>query len=189
MPSGADEASARALGAEELYRAHAGFVAAFLVRLGASRAELEDMQQEVFLIAHRLGGYRPGPARPTTWLAEIGTRVYANARRAKARAAARASAEEPDALVAPGEDAQALAERRAGAERMARALAALEDQERALIVLYELDGVPCAELAEAFRVPKGTIHSRLHYARQRLRAAWEREARREERRSAAAGRP
>jgi RNA polymerase sigma-70 factor (ECF subfamily) len=163
-----------AIGAEELYMAHADFVAAFLGRLGASGAEVEDMQQEVFLIAHRNGGYRPGPARPTTWLAEIGARVYANARRAKARAEARRSECEPDATAAPHDDPERHAERRAGAERMAKALATLDDRQRALLLLFELEGVPCAELAEVFGVPRGTIHSRLHAARQRLREAWER---------------
>ncbi len=45
--------------AANLFRAHAAFVASFLFRLGLEPSEIEDAVQEVFLIAHRQGGYHP----------------------------------------------------------------------------------------------------------------------------------
>src|SRR5262249_31749926 len=73
----------QALDAGTLFRRHGAFVAAFLLRLGIDRAELDDAVQEVFMTVHRRGGYRPGPARPTTWLAEIALRVLSNRRRTR----------------------------------------------------------------------------------------------------------
>jgi RNA polymerase sigma-70 factor (ECF subfamily) len=50
-----------------------------------------------------------------------------------------------------------------------QALLAMTTQERELITLRHLDGLSYEELAERFEVPIGTIMSRLHHARRRLR--------------------
>ena len=47
---------------------------------------------------------------------------------------------------------------------------------RALLVMYELDEMSCEELAEILGVPTGTVHSRLHAAREEFRAALKRYA-------------
>ena len=52
-------------------------------------------------------------------------------------------------------------------------LDAMDDEHRAVFVLYELDGTPCAEIASALGVPVGTVHSRLHEARKKFRARWD----------------
>src|SRR5688572_25660558 len=83
-PVPSEEAPA-GLTAEALFRAHAPFVAAFVLRLGAAEESVDDLVQEVFLTAHRRGGYQPGAAKPTTWLAEIALRVVSNHRRALRR--------------------------------------------------------------------------------------------------------
>src|SRR6267378_2476241 len=73
------------IGAEALFRAHASFVAGFLVRLGVRQADLDDLMQEVFVVAHRRGGFVPGPAKPTTWLARIAIRIAMAHRRSRTR--------------------------------------------------------------------------------------------------------
>ena len=45
------------LDSAQLFRQFAPFVASFLMRLGVQRADLDDLMQEVFLVAHRNGGY------------------------------------------------------------------------------------------------------------------------------------
>jgi RNA polymerase sigma-70 factor (ECF subfamily) len=45
----------------------------------------------------------------------------------------------------------------------------LPDEERELITLRHLDGLSYEELAERLEVPRGTIMSRLYYARTKLR--------------------
>lgn len=155
-----------------LFRAHASFVVAFLARLGVPRQELEDALQEVFLVAHRRGGYVEGPARPTTWLAEIALRVVSTRRRTRKR--------RPDDTPAAGEHEavtartpfDALADTEALA-RVQRALHALPVDHRAVFILFEIDGEPCDAIAAAFGVPIGTIYSRLSAARRRFLRAYQ----------------
>lgn len=54
-------------------------------------------------------------------------------------------------------------------KRMAEAISGLPDEARRTFELREVDGLDYAEIASALRIPKGTVMSRLHYARRRLR--------------------
>ena len=55
-------------------------------------------------------------------------------------------------------------------KRMAEAIRGLPDDARRTFELREVDGLDYAEIATALRIPKGTVMSRLHYARRKLRA-------------------
>src|SRR5215471_280777 len=70
-----------AVSAERLFKEHAAFVARLLYRLGVASDELDDAVQKVFLVVHRNGGYLPGPAKPTTYLANIAVRAASSHRR------------------------------------------------------------------------------------------------------------
>ena len=50
-----------------------------------------------------------------------------------------------------------------------QAMLELPAEDRELITLRHLDGLSYQELAERLEVPQGTIMSRLHHARKRLR--------------------
>ncbi len=163
----------RDLDAEALFRAHAGYVASFLFRLGVELADVDDQVQEVFVIAHTKGGYTAGPATPRTWLGAIAVRVASHYRRSRGR-----RRDVPDAQL----DARA-AVAHAGTspehslviasslDRVQRALDELEDSYRAVFVLYEIENHSCAEIADALEVPVGTVYSRLHAARSLFREA------------------
>lgn len=148
-----------------LFRHHAAFVAGFLVRLGADRAERDDIVQEVFMIAHRRGGYRPGPARPTTWLADIALRVLSNRRRSQRRARVHADASVIDAAADQVPSLQKQSEGRESLRRVQAALDKLDDDKRAVFVLFEIEGETCESIAAGLQVPIGTVYSRLHAAR------------------------
>jgi RNA polymerase sigma-70 factor (ECF subfamily) len=51
---------------------------------------------------------------------------------------------------------------------VARAIAELPEAARETLVLREVDGLSYSEIAEALDIPKGTVMSRLHYARRRV---------------------
>lgn len=51
---------------------------------------------------------------------------------------------------------------------LARAIEQLPDDARETLLLREVEGLPYAEIAHALGIPKGTVMSRLHYARKRL---------------------
>ena len=51
---------------------------------------------------------------------------------------------------------------------VARAIQALPEDARRTVQLREIDGLSYKEIAETLGIPKGTVMSRLHYARRRL---------------------
>jgi RNA polymerase sigma-70 factor (ECF subfamily) len=53
-------------------------------------------------------------------------------------------------------------------EAVARAITALPDSSRETLILREVEGLSYSEIAEALDIPKGTVMSRLHYARRRV---------------------
>ncbi len=55
-------------------------------------------------------------------------------------------------------------------ERITEAIGRLPDGPRETLILREVDGLSYAEIAEAQKIPKGTVMSRLHYARKQLQA-------------------
>lgn len=159
------------VGAADLFRAHAGFVAGFLTKMGASAVDVDDLTQEVFLVAHRRGGYEHGPARPTTWLAEIALRVLATHRRGRRRKPS-STGIELDGIEGHDAGPDDVVEARRALSRVALCLDGLDEQHRAVFVLFELEGEPCASIAAALDVPVGTVYSRLHNARRKFLEAW-----------------
>lgn len=54
-----------------------------------------------------------------------------------------------------------------------QAVSALPDKLRIPLLLHHLEGFGVAKVARILRVPEGTVKSRLHQARKRLRDEWE----------------
>src|SRR5262249_42072666 len=54
-------------------------------------------------------------------------------------------------------------------ERILRGLDALPEHHRAIIMLGDLEGLSYREIADVLRIPMGTVMSRLHNARRKLR--------------------
>jgi RNA polymerase sigma-70 factor (ECF subfamily) len=161
------EQAAGRLDAQALFRAHAPFVASFLHRLGIPRDDVDDLVQEVFLVAHRKGGYVPGAAQPRTWLAAIAVRIAHAGRRAQARRREHGDEHGLHAAASADDPARTLEARRSLA-RVQRALEVLDLEHRAAFVLYEIEGESCESIAGSFEVPVGTVYSRLHHARRRF---------------------
>ena len=161
-------AHAEPLSAAELFRRHARSVVRFLVRFGVPPAEIDDLLQEVFLRVHEQGGYRPGPARPTSWLCAFAVRLASSHRR---RARVRAGLAENAPVGAAAEDPAVRVELDAAMRTLDAALQELEVDHRMAFILFELEGESCGSIAAAQGVPLGTVHSRLHHARKRLREA------------------
>lgn len=168
------DARAEPIDAETLYRAHAPFVASFLRHMGTREPDLDDFLQDVFVIAHRKGGYQPGAAAPRTWLASLAFRVVVERRRARARRLESASPIEalPDDARSPAE----LFEARRSLQRVQAILGDLPLEQRAVFILFEIEGESCESIAAIWDVPVGTIYSRLHNARKRVRDAFAKSA-------------
>ena len=141
------------------------------------REEALDCAQEAFVRAYQSLSRFRGQSAFYTWLFRITLNVATDrqrARGARARAfgAERVTEEEwariaPDPGLRPDEAALG-AERR---ERIARALDALPLKARTIIMLSDIEGLSYREIAHVLDCPIGTVMSRLHNARRRLRAA------------------
>lgn len=156
------------LGADRLFRAHAEFISAFLHRLGVREADVDDVVQEVFMVAHRKGGYVPGPAKPRTWLAAIAVRLAAASRRKSARRREDADEGALGLITDRSPDPAMAVELSESLDRVQRALQTLDLDHRAVFVLYEIEGTSCGDIAAALSIPVGTVYSRLHKARRRF---------------------
>ncbi len=126
------------------------------------------------MVAHEKGGYRPGPAKPRSWLGAIAWRIAGSRRRSQRRRREDYDAVALETARSRGEDPAAATLIAEQLLRVQQALDTLEPDHRAVFILYEMQGEPCVSIAEAMGVPAGTIYSRLHNARKRFTKAYER---------------
>jgi RNA polymerase sigma-70 factor, ECF subfamily len=152
------------------YEAHAPFVYASLQRLGVRPDDLEDLLHEVFVVVQKRVHTFDRSSKPTTWLFGICMRVASAYRRRGFRRNELAVAEPPeqtDAAPTPEQDLATAESRR----RLEELLDELDLEKRAVFVMFEIDEMPCEEIATIIGVPIGTVYSRLHAARKSFQHA------------------
>jgi RNA polymerase sigma-70 factor (ECF subfamily) len=152
-----------------IYERNRHFLWASLHRLGVPDADLPDALQEVLMVVHRRIASFNGTSKLSTWLFGICLRVAAAQRRKahvrRERLTADPALDEPTAHTE--HPALVLDARR----QLASLLDQLKLEHRAVFVMFELEGLTTAEIAEQLGSPIGTVHSRLHHARQAFKAA------------------
>ncbi|GII88328.1 DNA-directed RNA polymerase sigma-70 factor [Sphaerisporangium siamense] len=139
-------------------------------RLGPEPAE--DVVAEVFLAAFR-GRDRYDPSHPDArpWLYGIATNVVAHhrgAERRRVRALVKVAGQRPGADTFDDRSVDRVAAGQLG-PRLARALAALSSKERDLLLLVAWTDLTYEDVARALAIPVGTVRSRLHRVRAKLR--------------------
>ena len=147
-----------------LYGTHFRFVHRVAQSLGTPGEELEDVCQDVFVVAFKkLSAFREGQIR--TWLYRIAANVVSSRhrRRRLERALHSFLGTAPAAEHAPGAD-RAVETRQAG-ELVSRALERMAPLKREVFVLYEIEGLSGAEIAELVGCPPETVRTRLFHAR------------------------
>ena len=135
-----------------------------------------DAAQEAFIKAYQaMPGFR-GQSAFYTWLFRIVMNVAHDKLRqrgAQGRAfgTERVTEEEWERTMPdPGEEPDRAAARAEERSRITRALDALPEHHRAIIMLSDLEGLSYREIADVLNIPMGTVMSRLHNARKRLRS-------------------
>jgi RNA polymerase sigma-70 factor (ECF subfamily) len=156
---------------DELYNRYRRQVAANLYRVLGDRTDLEDLVQEVFVIAFRgLERFR-GDARLSTWLYRICVNVaLGRIRTRKRRPAAFGVADLDTAAIDPSlterpETPDRSLERRRDQERVYRALETLPPKKRIVLYLHEIEGLDLKEIAYLVDSNPVTVRTRLFYAR------------------------
>jgi RNA polymerase sigma-70 factor (ECF subfamily) len=145
-------------------------VFALLSRMLGHGPQIEDLAQEAFVRAYRAFPTfdLDGPAKPSTWLLTIATRLALDAR--KKKGLDHGSLEDA-ADASTGSTPELSLERRELGRAISDAAAALPDDQRAALVLAEFHGLSIAEIAEALAVPEATAKTRLFRAREKMREA------------------
>jgi RNA polymerase sigma-70 factor (ECF subfamily) len=148
---------------ERVYR-----VAAHMV---GAHEDADDVVQEAFLRAYRSLGRFRGDAAVETWLYRIVANVAVNhlRQRSRRRRFVGRLMRRPAAVARASESPAAQAEAVEVRAIVRDALDELSPDHRAVVVLFDLEGLTCAETARVLGVPEGTVRSRLHHARGRLR--------------------
>ena len=153
-----------------------------------SRADAEDVVQESFVKAYLSLGRFEGKSSFYTWLYRIVYNMAIDYRRKHGKHAQGVELEEE--VVARerdvslgGRTAETPEEhlaRRDQRSAIAAGMAELSEEHRTVLTLRELQGLSYEDIAEVTGVNKGTVMSRLHYARKNLQQFLERVARQEE---------
>ena len=150
----------------ELYDRHAKALLRFASRAGGA-SDAEDLVQLTFLRAVKIAATYDGRgATARSWLFGILGRVLQERRRSMvrfARAVLRLGhARSPSPEPSPGD----RLDLERGLERMSQA-------KRVVVILAEVEGFTCEEIAAMLEIPIGTVWTRLHHGRKDLRKHYE----------------
>ncbi|MCH8148432.1 MAG: RNA polymerase sigma factor [Planctomycetes bacterium] len=142
-------------------------------RLTGEREAARDVVQDAWLAIVRGLARLDDPARFRWWAYRIVANKCADwIRRGSVRRTA--ATELRDAAVSTRDDGSNQTDSADDVGRMRDAMAKLPDEQRAVLSLHYLDEMGVREIAEVLGVPEGTVKSRLHHARNRLKDALER---------------
>jgi RNA polymerase sigma-70 factor (ECF subfamily) len=153
----------------KLLKPHHPKAEAFCRRLAGNRDDGDDLYQEGLLTAMRKFHTLKEPVSFQAWLFRILVNTFKNRKR-KAwwrHFVPIPNVEESSWGSDPGERYDAY-------RWLEMALSALKPEDRAIVLLFEIEGWTIAELSDMFSKPEGTIKARLARARGKMRLALER---------------
>jgi RNA polymerase sigma factor (sigma-70 family) len=138
----------------------------YAYRLTGSTEGAWEVTQESWLGVIRGLTRLNDPARFRPWIYRIVTHKARDwiARSAKMR--------RPQTETRAEEPTPSARESQETADELQSILARLPEESRSLLTLHYLEGLPIAEIAHVLGIPAGTVKSRLHAARQELKALW-----------------
>ena len=145
-------------------------------RMTGNPTDAEDLVQETLVRAYRAVDRFDG-RHPRAWLLTILRNTWRNMNR-RSRPVLLDTGDEMLSVPAAGADGRRGAEEHVldgmlDAE-LATGLRDLPAKHRAVVTLVDIDGLTYQEAADVLGIPTGTVMSRLHRARKRLRARLER---------------
>ncbi len=143
----------------ELYDRHFRLLFGLILRIIRDRSEAEEILQEVFvLVWTRAETYNVSIGPPAAWLVRVArNRAIDRLRANNVRLRAVESAPEPEPAESPESRASLSEQQRA----VARALESLPPDQRLLIEQAYFLGLTQSELAERFKLPLGTVKTRI----------------------------
>jgi RNA polymerase sigma-70 factor (ECF subfamily) len=155
---------------EEVYRAQVDFVWRSVRALGVREGAIDDVVQEVFVVAQRKLPAFEGRSSLRTWLSGIVLNVVRHHRRtAHRKSPHERSGELPtdvDSLPTTAESPDDVASLREATRLLQQVLDGLDEKKREVLVLAELEGFSSPEIAKILGIGLNTVYSRLRVARE-----------------------
>jgi RNA polymerase sigma-70 factor (ECF subfamily) len=153
-------------------------VAALALGMLRNREDALDIVQDTFTKAYQSLDKFKGDSSFYTWVYRIGVNLCIDHQRRESRYVQMATdADDPAEDIAPpsAEDLERdqpfeMAQSSEIGSRLVEAINELTPEHRAVILLREVDGLSYEEISQALDCPKGTVMSRLHYARRHLQS-------------------
>lgn len=143
----------------------------FIGRLGVCVGDIDDLVQTTFLEVIRASARFDATLPAKSWLFGLAVVLVRRHRRSLSRAAARLllragwpRPEDPQTPAAAFDADQDL-------QRLEAAFARLSSKKREVFTLVTLEGLSGEEVARTLGIPVATVRTRLHHARQELRAS------------------
>jgi RNA polymerase sigma-70 factor (ECF subfamily) len=162
----------------ELVERYQRKIAALALGMLRNREDALDIVQETFTKAYQNLDRFKGDSGFYTWIYRIAFNLCVDHQRRESKEP-RTTLEGDDrgeghmVAMPGGESRDQPFERARDAEigrRVREAIDELTPDHRAVILLREVEGLSYAEISEVLQCPKGTVMSRLHYARRQLQA-------------------
>jgi RNA polymerase sigma-70 factor (ECF subfamily) len=150
----------------ELYDRYREPVRRFVARSTSNAEDVDDLVHATFLAAAESAARYDGRASCRPWLIGIAAQLLRRRRQLFGRLlevlasvrSMRTTARDPRPVLEARRD-------------IGRALAGISEAKRITLLMAEVEGLSCAEIAAALEVPVGTVWTRLHAARRELRRA------------------
>ena len=147
-----------------------------IYHMTSNKEDANDLMQDVFAKAYRSLSRFRGKSSFYTWIYAIGTNMTLNFLKKRKRRAAwsldelDSGIQNDDAMV----DIAHFANPRHQSDvnelqkRLNEAMQSLSDDHRAVVTMFDIQGIPHAEISKILKVSEGTVRSRLFYAHQQL---------------------
>jgi len=163
---------------DELVEKYTPRLYGLVYHMTSNHEDTHDVLQEVFAKAYRSLKRFRGKSTFYTWIYSIATNMTLNFLKKRNRRKS-LSLDDVDLAIENDKEFVELASRsdpvrEAGIselqERLNEAMQRLSEDHRAVVTMFDIQGLPHAEISRILGVSEGTVRSRLHYAHRQLQA-------------------
>lgn len=166
---------------EALVRPHVDHLYRVAYRFTGSREDAEDLVQDLLVKLYPRRDELASVERLRPWLTRVLYRQFIDQDRRRARMRlldpagpdGEDNGDPFDRMASDAPDPETETSATLARRRLEKALGQLSRDHRAVVALHDMEGYTLVELADTLGVPTGTLKSRLHRARARLRGILE----------------
>jgi len=162
---------------EKCFKPHMSYLYRVAFHLSGNNEDAEDLVHDLILKVHSGKVDLFTLDNPKTWLAKILYRLFVDKYRQKKRMSLVCidDTEHEQDITSPVDqldnatNPERLVEQFHFMQNIEKALFSINEEQRILIIMYEIEGFSLSEISQALDTPVGTLKSRLHRARIKLR--------------------